>query len=253
MARTRNLKPGFFTNEVLAECHPLARILFAGLWGHADRDGRLEDRPLRFKAQILPYDNCDIGELLNQLALHKFIVRYSVHGNNFIQINTFGVHQNPHANEPSCGFPSPSCQNAIHSNQNASDSLQTQAIPLSLVPSSLPLTPSIDSLDSSEPPSASSEPPMLTFPTNGKQKSWNLVRAKFAEYGESFPGMDVLAECRAALQWCRDNPSRRKTANGMPAFLGRWLSKANDRGARGSPVGASSQHRPGVDIDNLEF
>lgn len=252
MARTRNLKPGFFANELLAACNPLARILFAGLWGHADRDGRLEDRPLRFKAQILPYDNCDIGELLDQLCKHKFIVRYSVHGNNYIQINTFGVHQNPHANEPSCGFPSPSCQNAIHSNQNTIDSDQTTTIPLSLLPSSLSLTPSIDSLDSSEPPqAASSEPPMLTFPTNGKQKSWNLMRAKFAEYGESFPGIDVLAECRAALQWCRDNPSRRKTANGMPAFLGRWLSKANDSKARGDPK--VNQHKPGVDIDHLEF
>ena len=28
--RSRNLKPGFFKNELLAECDPLARILFEG-------------------------------------------------------------------------------------------------------------------------------------------------------------------------------------------------------------------------------
>jgi len=47
MARSRNIKPGFFRNEMLAECSPLARLLFAGLWCLADRFGRLEDRPKR--------------------------------------------------------------------------------------------------------------------------------------------------------------------------------------------------------------
>ena len=50
MARARNIKPGFFANENLAECDPLARLLFAGLWCLADREGRLEDRPKRIAA-----------------------------------------------------------------------------------------------------------------------------------------------------------------------------------------------------------
>ena len=61
--RARNLKPGYFKNEGLADLPPLARILFAGLWGMADREGRLEDRPKRIKAEILPYDNCDTDKL----------------------------------------------------------------------------------------------------------------------------------------------------------------------------------------------
>ena len=44
MARARNIKPGFFKNEDLAECSPWARLCFAGLWTLADREGRLEDR-----------------------------------------------------------------------------------------------------------------------------------------------------------------------------------------------------------------
>lgn len=67
MARARNIKPGFFANEDLAECDPLARLLFAGLWCLADREGRLEDRPKRIRAELLPYDSCDADELLNQL------------------------------------------------------------------------------------------------------------------------------------------------------------------------------------------
>jgi hypothetical protein len=72
MARTRSLKPSFFKNEHLAECEPMARLLFAGLWTLADSQGRLECRPLRIKAELFPYDNCDIVALLGQLELRRF-------------------------------------------------------------------------------------------------------------------------------------------------------------------------------------
>jgi len=75
MARIRGIKPGFFTNDLLAEVDPLGRILFAGLWCHADRAGRLEDRPRKIKAEVLPYDACDVDDLLNDLVRHGFIDR----------------------------------------------------------------------------------------------------------------------------------------------------------------------------------
>ena len=43
--RARNIKPGFFKNDALAELDFAGRLLFIGLWGIADRAGRLEDRP----------------------------------------------------------------------------------------------------------------------------------------------------------------------------------------------------------------
>lgn len=109
MARTRNIKPGFFTNEYLSELSPLARLLFIGLWCYADREGRLEDRPKRLKVDILPYDDCDIDELLNALANSpdKFILRYEVDGKRYIQIANFLKHQNPHIKEPASTIPAP--------------------------------------------------------------------------------------------------------------------------------------------------
>jgi hypothetical protein len=72
----------------------------------------------------------------------------------------------------------------------------------------------------------------MVFPCVGQGPAeWSLSRAKLAEYAESYPGLDVLAEIRKALQWVRDNPTKRKTHGGMPKFLGGWLSRANDRGA----------------------
>jgi hypothetical protein len=107
MARCRTIKPGFFSNELLAECSPLARLLFAGLWCWADRDGRLEDRPRRIKAEILPYDNCDADALLDELNERGFIVRYEVQGLRCIQVAEFHAHQKPHPREASAALPEP--------------------------------------------------------------------------------------------------------------------------------------------------
>lgn len=99
MARIRYIKHGFFTNEKLADCQPLARLLFAGLWLIADREGRLEDRPRKIKIELLPFDDCDANLLLDELAEQGFIIRYQVAENRFIQIANFARHQHPHPKE----------------------------------------------------------------------------------------------------------------------------------------------------------
>jgi hypothetical protein len=107
MARARNIKPSFFMNEVLGDLDPLVRLLFIGLWCQADREGRLEDRPKRIKQAALCYDNCDVDELLNELMKNKFIERYSVGDENYIQICKFALHQNPHHKEAPSIIPPP--------------------------------------------------------------------------------------------------------------------------------------------------
>lgn len=105
--RARNVKPGFFKNEILADCDPLARILFAGLWCMADREGRLEYRPKRIKAEVLPYDNCNVEKLITQLSSKYFIRLYSVNNENYIEILNFRKHQNCHIKEAVSTIPAP--------------------------------------------------------------------------------------------------------------------------------------------------
>lgn len=107
MARARNIKPSFFTNDILAEVPAIGRILFQGLWCVADREGRLEDRPKKLKAEILPYDDCDLENLLCQLAERGFIQRYQANGQRFIQVVNFTKHQNPHVKEAPSTIPAP--------------------------------------------------------------------------------------------------------------------------------------------------
>jgi len=109
--RARNIKPGFFKNDCLCSLSIHARYLFAGLWCLADREGRLEDRPQKIKAEIFPYDKVDIEKLLGELAKnngdHPFILRYQVEGKRYIQVVNFKKHQNPHRNERPSIIPSP--------------------------------------------------------------------------------------------------------------------------------------------------
>lgn len=107
MARARNIKPGFFQNDELGELQPIARLLFIGLWTIADFKGCLEFRPKRIKAQILPYDDCDIESLAFNLDHSGFISIYSVAGQRYLKIINFERHQNPHKNEREAGSDCP--------------------------------------------------------------------------------------------------------------------------------------------------
>ena len=115
MARARNIKPGFFENEVLAECSAWARLCFAGLWTLADRAGRLEDRPRRIKGDLFRYDSIEVEPLLQELEAHGFLLRYENEDGRFIQILTFEKHQTPHYNEKRSVIRPPAVQEcAVH-------------------------------------------------------------------------------------------------------------------------------------------
>jgi hypothetical protein len=103
MARARNIKPSFFSNDKLGELEPIARLLFIGMWTIADFKGCFEFRPKRIKVQLLPYDNCDIEVLAKNLEDSGFILIYSVSGQRYISILNFDKHQNPHKNERDSG------------------------------------------------------------------------------------------------------------------------------------------------------
>ncbi len=105
MARARNIKPGFYKNEDLAECSVWARLLFPGLWMLVDREGRMEDRPKRIKGEIFPYDSIEVDPLLQELENWGFIERYVSDGKKVISVISFLDHQSPHGKEADSELP----------------------------------------------------------------------------------------------------------------------------------------------------
>jgi hypothetical protein len=236
VARARLLKPGFFTNELLAELPFEGRLLFAGLWTLADREGRLEDRPKRIKAALFSWDAVDVQTLLVALESRGFIDRYTVNGIPLIQIAKFNEHQKPHKREPASPLPSPAFSGtgpAVTGNGSSSVTGNGSV--------------SAESL-------SRSTPPFLEFPVVGQQGvTWQLSEAQVAEWATLFPNLSIPVEMRKALAWVRANPGRRKTGRGMAKFLVGWLTRATD-GRHGierrlEDRGSSTRQLPDTDRD----
>lgn len=135
--RARNIKPGFFENEKLAELPPLTRILYIGLWCYADREGRFEWRPKRIKAVILPYDECDIDEMLMSLHVMTFLGMYDTPNGKVGFIPKFKEHQNPHPHEAKSKLPAKSELNQCHDMSLHVSDMSVECNADSLIPDSL--------------------------------------------------------------------------------------------------------------------
>jgi hypothetical protein len=135
--RARLLKPGFFDDEQLCRLPMGARLLFAGLWCLADREGRLKDIPRRVAAEVFPHDEeADVSCWLAELASAGFIARYQANGIKVIQIVSFSKHQTLNVKERVSELPPhpaeecPACEKKMSSTENA----RAQNVKLTLPP-----------------------------------------------------------------------------------------------------------------------
>lgn len=99
MARIRTIKPDFWKNETLGEMGSDAQLLFIGLWNLCDRRGFVEYRPKRIKAELFPYRDFDIDEVLNSLK-SEFIEIIAFDNKHYIHVINFNKHQVINVKEP---------------------------------------------------------------------------------------------------------------------------------------------------------
>lgn len=176
MARLRTLKPSFFTNDTLAEVDPLGRLLFQGLWCIADREGRLEDRPKRIKAEVLPYDDCNVDAMLDELARRDFITRYTAGEQRYIQVTNFGKHQTPHIKEAASTIPAP--------DKHGASTVQSTTQNAASTPSYLDPDPVVGSSSGNLDPDPPPKPPTPIRPAAAPPET----------VGKSPPGFDAFWE-----------------------------------------------------------
>jgi hypothetical protein len=70
--------------------------------------------------------------------------------------------------------------------------------------------------------------PCIAGKANG-ERSWFLSGEFLAELKAAFPGVDANVECRRAHVWVMSNLPKRKTADGMKAFLFTWMTRAQNK------------------------
>jgi hypothetical protein len=218
MARARNIKPSFFKNELLGESDPLLGLLFISLWTLADKAGRLEDRPLRIKAETFPYrEGIDINGYLTKLEQLGFIDRYIADDKSVIQICKFDKHQSPHSTEKASELPCKPINTPL-----------TKVVPLNnesvnvdsninvLIPDSL----NIDSLNKNL--------AQTSLLDDGFYEFWNYYPKKVGKdkalqaWKKKKPNVD---DCIKALEWQKETEQWQKNIIPNPATYineGRW-------------------------------
>ena len=138
MPRIRFIKPDFFLDEDLVNISPTARLMFIGLWTLADREGRLEDRPMKIKALLFPYEQIDSNAILEELN-KGYISRYVVDEKDYIQINKFKDHQRPHKLEKESVIPKMLGLKSLKPNKNLKKDAKTPDSGFLILDSGLPV------------------------------------------------------------------------------------------------------------------
>ena len=263
MARARNIKPGFFTNEELVELPFSTRLLFIGLWTIADREGRLEDKPKRIKMHLFPADEINVDEALCELQASGFLKRYEVEGARYIQVLAFRKHQNPHRDEKPSSIPAMDEQdsNTVQAPCKHSANPADSPIPDSLIPDSLNIdtastTPAVEVVGQpaevdrptaaplpapQDSPAAQSPALALTLalrPLGVSALSTHPTVIAWADRGVS---LDVLTE---AVRMAREHkPTGSIPPNYLAPIVDKLLNPGNGRQQRGAAGGESIDQR----------
>lgn len=95
MARIRTFKPEFWSDSKVVTLTPFARLLFLGSWNFAlCDDGHLPDDAMALKLKVLPADNVDPFELLDELLQVGVITQGATSdGRSYLHIHRLRDHQ----------------------------------------------------------------------------------------------------------------------------------------------------------------
>ena len=130
MARSRVIRPSFFTSFSLARVSRDARLFFAGLWIEADDQGRVINSPKLLAASIFPHDSDvtvrKVNRWLDELAGIGVVERYEAGGGQYLHIPGFAEHQRVPHPSPSKLPPPPATGSRTFYENLMSDSGQVQ-------------------------------------------------------------------------------------------------------------------------------
>ena len=83
------IDPGFWESVTVASWPYFDRLLFIGLFSHADDQGRLMGHPVLVRSRVFPFDNTpmeDVETALDTFEASESIIRYNVDGKDYIQL-----------------------------------------------------------------------------------------------------------------------------------------------------------------------
>lgn len=232
-------------SEKLGRQNLLTRLTFVGLISLADDEGRGRGEPTFLRGRIHPYAPDvtieDFKKSLSNIIRIGLASFYEIEGCHYYALS--GWKQNQYIEKPSRSMiPDPPKTDESGNGRG----IEGDDSPLEGKGRDQGMDGKGKDNFSGEPQSDSPQQVdemVLEFQVVGKGGHlWPLTKAKLQEYEGLYPNLNVLGLCSRMRQWCIDNPGKKKTARGMPAFIGRWLAKEADR-PKGGTNGTQANKR----------
>ena len=228
--RARNIKPGFFENDLLVEMPFEFRLLFIGLWTMADKSGRLEDRPKKIKMCVFPADDVDVNRGLTDLSRHGFIQRYEVDGSKYIQVVNWKKHQKPHHTEKESVIPPlNNGEETVNPHNQDRGNPPDSLIPDSLIPDSLIPDSGAGAQKARTPLSPGQALPEYSmefeqlwdlYPRKeAKESAW--IAFKGAKAAHQYPGNPIVLP--VVVQWA-ESPRWQEEGGKFVPMLANWIN-----------------------------
>jgi hypothetical protein len=279
MARSRILKPEFWSDEKLAQVSREARLTFAGLWTCSDDYGVTKGHPAWLKAQIFPYDTdltlTQFQQWLSDLELIGVIDPFAADGESFFYIRNFSEHQkvdrpskmrNPpcprhilarpsRVSRDALAMDSRECIDETETETETETEIQTTTAAAEVDQPPLKEGAQEDMADLPVPDAGRRQPkPAARVSSPAGQKIvFDYEAGRFQQvpsilvkqWQQAYPAVDVLSELRRMETWASANPVNRKS--NWQRFIVNWLTRAQDRAGRGGPRGGPPEGEGGLD------
>ena len=251
----RIIKESAFLSDKIAELSDFEFRLWVGLITQADDVGRGDARPAIIKGRIFALRDRttqkDIDTALRTLAAVGCVSLYTVDGKPYFQFPNWAKHQR--VRDAKSKYPGIDEADDAESDSpqlaaTRRDSPQEFAYARAAA-NPIQSNPNPNPIDSTELPSA---PPVLTLLLNDGSE-YGIREQDVAEWQETFPNVDVMQQLRSMKLWCRDNPKKRKTKNGIRRFITNWLDREQNRGGdRGLVVASPPSPKKPADASKRE-
>lgn len=219
MARSRMLKPEFFSDKKITSLNVWARLLFAGMWTIADRRGRMKDNAKTIEGDVFPDEKVNVERFLTELAKAGLIIRYFAEGEHYIQITNFERHQYPHTKEAESKYPPvPSTMQCP-----VQSPVKDEAEPGVYTDNGLRITDNTNTdngVGAVHPASPETEG-LLPFEPPGK----DITLKNLIDHRVKFPGLDIETEYEKYQDY---NATHGRKVRSHPAAFRNWLRKAKE-------------------------
>lgn len=231
----RIIKESTFTSDKIASLTDFEFRLWVGLLTFVDDAGRGDARPAIIKGRIFALRERvtikDITDALHGLAAKGCVSLYKVDGKPYLLFPTWGEHQR--IRDVKTKYPAPDDDGKKDGLKNSAADcgrLPQIAADCGYNPNPNPNPNPNHNISCAEPETVST-PPVITLTLNTGEE-YPVDQSYVDDMQALYPNVDIMQQLRSMKAWLMNNPTRRKTAKGIRAFINSWISKEQDKGSR---------------------